>query len=221
MDDMNKLKKLNTEESAEVFQRISAYECSDYVNYKTDCAENRDMTFGNQWTETEKETIEARGQYALIINKLRKAINGIVGLMTASHPKFRVVPVGRDDAQMAALASMLNDWVWSNSGGLQTFRKAVKRGARDNIGYLHVIYSKDGKVKFVPLSYDDVVVDPNSKDPLFDDAYEIFITKWVPIKNSTSALRHYEPHERLYGDAWFSYGRRSEHYHKCQQGHEQ
>jgi len=45
----------------------------------------------------------------------------------------------------------------------------------DNIKYLHPVYSR-GKVKFVLLSCDEVIVDPNSRDPMFADAEMIALS---------------------------------------------
>lgn len=176
------LHELDAQSAFEIHRRIGAYESAEYLKYLTDCEENRDFNYGNQYTEQEIEDQQNRGQYTLVVNKCRKFINGLVGLVSAQQPKFNVVPRGASDTEVSQLGVQLLDWVWSNSGGLQTFRRAVKMAARDNISYLNVLYDSMGEVKFVPLGYDDVIVDPKSRDPLFRDAEAIYVVRWIPVE---------------------------------------
>lgn len=176
------LVKLSYQEAFDIHRRILAYESTEYLKYLTDCAENRNFNYGEQFTKDEIEDQEDRGQYTLVVNKCRKFINGLVGLVSAQQPKFNVVPRGANDTEISMLGVQLLDWVWSNSGGLQAFRRAVKMAARDNIAYLNVIYDSEGNVRFVPLGYDDVVVDPKARHPLFRDAEAIYIKRWLPTE---------------------------------------
>lgn len=178
------LVKLQNDEAFSKWRKVMNYESAMYNTWITQCKENRQFYFGEQYTQAEKTTLAERGQYDIVINKTRKNMRGITGMMAASAPKYKIVPVGSDDVGTAKLCNRLLDWHWQNSGGVQTFRKIIKNAAIDNICYFHVIYAKDGLIKFVPLYYDDVVVDPNSKDPLFRDAEMIMIKKYMPFEEA-------------------------------------
>ena len=175
-------KKLTRIEAANLYKELSGYENVKYITWQAECRKNREFYFGNQLTADELTDIEDRGQFPYSINKVRKAIRGISGMMAASLPKFKFVATGDTDNKKAALCNMLLDWVWTNSDDVQGFAKMVKRAAIDNIAYFHVIKDKNGKIKYVPLTFEDVVVSSSSKDSLFRDANRISIKKYIPVE---------------------------------------
>jgi len=175
------LEKYDIQKAAKMWSKISDYQSVHYHAWHEECKNNREFYEGMQYTNEEREILQERGQYDLVVNKIRKAIKGIAGLVTASIPKYNLIPVGKHDAVKASLGNQLLDWVWDNSNGLYTYRSAVKSALVDNMAYLHVICPADKRIKFVKLGFDDVVVDPNSKHPLFDDAEMIIIRKYVSV----------------------------------------
>ena len=179
---MGQIIRLSDEESAKIWYKLSTYEDNMYSLWRASCLENRAFYFGNQASQAEITEIQGRGQYYIVINKIRKAMRTLAGMLAAASPKYKVVPVGEDDNLKASLGNRLLDWVWNNSGGETTFRRIVKDAMIDNIKYFHIIRSKDGRIKFVPLSFDDVIVDPSSRHPMFEDAEMICIRRYVPIE---------------------------------------
>lgn len=169
------------QDAAKIWTKLSNYESNTYLTWQKECMTNREFYEGEQYTEEEKEKLAERGQYDIVVNKIRKAIKGMTGLVSSSIPKYKLVPVGMTDDRKAMLGNKLLDWCWDNSGGLYTYSSAVKSALIDNMAYLHVICPANKKVKFVKLSFDDVIVDPQSKHPLFDDAEMIVIRRYVPI----------------------------------------
>jgi hypothetical protein len=174
--------KLDKQAALKLYKELSSYENQQYISHQKNCASNRSFYFGDQLTVDELEDIKARGQFPYAINKVRKAVRGITGMLTASLPKFKFVAVGDSDNSKAALCNNLLDWVWRNSDDIQGFQKVIKRATIDNIAYFHVIRDRRGYIKYVPLTYADVVVDPNSKDSMFRDAYRIAIKKYIPVE---------------------------------------
>lgn len=184
MDDamINNAKKLTEKEAAAAWMRIAYYENDEYRKWLDDCKENREFAYGAQYTQDEIDALNTRGQYTVAVNKIRKAVNGIAGLMSANQPKLQVIPVGAADNNKSSLATKIIDWAWGNSGGVQSFRKSIKMAMRDNISYFHVIMSRTRKIEFVVCGYNDIVVDPKSRDHLFRDAEYIYIVKWMPAE---------------------------------------
>jgi len=174
--------KLDKTAAIKLYNELASYENQQYKNHQLDCASNRSFYFGDQLTAEELEDIKARGQFPYAINKVRKAVRGITGMLAASLPKFKFVAVGDDDNSKAMLCNHLLDWVWKNSDDIQGFQKVVKRATIDNIAYFHVIKDRRGYIKYVPLTYADVLVDPSSKDSMFRDAYRIAIKKYIPVE---------------------------------------
>ncbi len=175
--------KYDNQTAAKLWSKLADYSCGKANLWFEECVSNREFYEGIQYTSDELEKIAERGQYNIVINKIRKAIKGLAGLVTSSIPKYKLIPVGKDDDTKAMLGNKILDWVWNNSDGLHTYRSAVKAALIDNMAYLHVHYTKDGKVKFSKLSFDDVLVDPVSKHPLFDDAEMMVIKRYVPVEH--------------------------------------
>lgn len=173
--------KYSPQEAAKKWTKISTYDNNMLAAWQKECMSNRMFYEGEQYSPEEKEILAARGQYDIVINKIRKAIKGMVGLVSSSIPKYKLVAIGDHDDKKAALGNKILDWCWENSGGLYTYASAVKSSLIDNMSYLHVILSKNNRVKFVKLGFDEVLVDPQSRHPLFDDAEMIIIRKYVPI----------------------------------------
>ncbi len=175
-------KKLSSQEALTLFRELSSYEDATYIKWKSECQKNRSFYFGEQFTSEELADIEARGQFPYAINKVRKAIRGITGMMCATLPKFKFVPVGDTDGKKAAMCSILLDWVFKNSDDVQGYARVIKRASIDNIAYFHVINDKQGKIKYVPCTYEDVVVAKSSKDSLFRDASRIVLKKYITVE---------------------------------------
>ncbi len=168
------------------------YSSAEWTTWKSQCNDNRAFYYGNQLSSSDSEAIAARGQYELVINKIRKAIRGIVGILASSLPKYKVISAIGDDAfdnYVTTLSGRILDWAWQNSGGVHLFQRATKRAAVDNISYLHVLFTQTKKIKYELLSYDDVIVDPASKHPTFDDAEQIVITKKIAVEKAKAIYK--------------------------------
>lgn len=169
--------------SYKMFQILNDLDSKEQQEYEDKCKANLDFYFGAQQTQEEADAIEDRGQYSIIINKVRKLMKSLVGLLTANKPQFSAYPahLEDDDLYVSNMSNLIFDWVWNNSKGTQTHRKVVQRGIRDNIGYYKVESTVDNKIRFIGLSYDDIRVQKNSRDSLFDDASVIDYHKWISI----------------------------------------
>jgi len=177
---ISNLKKLDIQKAYELWRKLSNYGSARWNTWHAECLTNRAFYYGQQYTDAEIETITERGQYNIVINKIRKSIRGLAGLVSAALPKYRLVPVSDGDEYTAVLGNKLLDWSWQHSGGIQTFRTVIKNALVDNIAYFYVFLSTKGIVKFIPLTFDDVMVDPASKMPMFEDAEMVIIRKYVP-----------------------------------------
>ena len=176
--------KLNTAETKALRDRLAFYEGTKYWAHQKDCSENRDYRFGKQWLDSEITARAANGKGTLTLNRIRKILNGMVGLKIANKPKFNVVPHSGDDTVLSSLYGQLLDASFYNSNGMDTLRNIVMYGDGDNIGYFHVKLNIKGLPVFEALDYTQVVVDPNSEDSLFRDAEYIYIKRWIPIERA-------------------------------------
>ena len=81
-------------------------ESAEYNTWVEQCQQNKNFYFGEQYTTDEKALIQERGQYDIVINKVRKAMRGLTGMLAASLPKCKAIPVGGEpDTEKSVLAS--------------------------------------------------------------------------------------------------------------------
>lgn len=176
--------KLSRQDAMRVFNRISSLKGDDYTRWMDDCADNTRFVEGgdSQWTADELAALQEKGSYTMTMDMTLKAVNAITGMLTANKPKVTCYPVGDNDQELAEVGSMLIDRAWRNSKGLANIRKCLRSALISNIAYLFV-YIDSGEVKFSTLEFNEVLVDPRSKDLTFDDAEFIAVTKCIPIEN--------------------------------------
>jgi hypothetical protein len=179
----NGLIKLDSTEAWKAYSRIRNAETAEYVKFCKDCADNEKFAQGadNQWTAEEIEALDRRGGYRISMDLTRKAIQSIVGLFTANKPTFKAIPVDDESSKISSMANRLLDYTYRTSDGQLTNIDILNSAYRSNIAYAYV-YPYKNSIKYTKLTYNQVIVDPNSKDMLFRDADYIWIKKWVPIE---------------------------------------
>lgn len=176
--------KLTQLESSEIWRRIYSFEIGNYTAWKEECRSNRAFYYGDQITPEEKEELKKRGQYEIAVNKIRKSIRNIVGMLSASLPQYQIVPMSSNDLHTAAIGNKAIRWVWKNSNGVNTFKRWIKNAAVDNMSYLFVYLDMKQRILFKLLSFSEVIPDPSSTDPFFEDATAIIIKRAITIENA-------------------------------------
>ena len=58
---------------------------------------------GAQWTNEEKEVLEARGQAPIVINRIHPAVESAKAMLTANRPSFRAAPREDSDNKVAQI----------------------------------------------------------------------------------------------------------------------
>lgn len=66
---------------------------------------DQDMFDGFQWTDEELDTLRARGQPPIVANRIKPAINGIVGVIEKGRTDPKAYPRNPEDEQSAELAT--------------------------------------------------------------------------------------------------------------------
>ena len=63
--------------------------------------EDKEFRLGRQWTEDQEETLKARGQAPLVVNRIHPAVEAAKSMMSANRPSFRVAPREDSDNKVA------------------------------------------------------------------------------------------------------------------------
>lgn len=171
--------KMDATDAYEMNKMLNAYECGDFIAWRAKSLKNRDFCYDIQFTDEEISVMEAKGQYPIAINRIRKAMNSLTGMLTANLPEYKALPVGREDSSMSEIATKLLKYMYHKADALPKIRKAVMQGVRDNIGWLLVERGEDGEIAIENIPMEYILPDPSATDPLYKDAERLIRIKWI------------------------------------------
>ena len=166
------------DETIDIFNRYNTKR----ETWATHVKEDREYRLGRQWTNAQIETLKARGQAPIVVNRIHPAVETAKAMLTANRPSFRCSPREDSDNKVANVMSALLAYVYDISDGRAVVRQAVDDYYVTGVGYIQVYqdpnadYGK-GEVKIKDIDPLDVYVDPNSRDRLFDDAENIIVSR--------------------------------------------
>ena len=175
-------KRLDDQEALQYHLEYARANSGQRKNYIADCIHNREFFFGSQWTKDEMDAMTARGQYAAKINRIKKSVTSLVGILNAEKPILKSVPFGETDHITSDICNKVFSHVFNNSMGVVVCNQLLNGGLRDNIGYALVKQNECNNTAFEFLPCESVIVDPDSNDPYFRDASVIYIEKTLSEK---------------------------------------
>jgi len=165
-------------ETIDIYQRYSKKRDTWAIEAK----EDREFRLGKQWTTKQVETLKARGQAAIVVNRIHPAVETAKAMITANRPSFRASPREDSDKKVANVVSNLLSYMYDISDGVTVVRKIVDDYYVMGIGYMQVYQDPmmdmgKGEVCIHDLDPLDVYVDPNSQHRFFDDAENIIVSR--------------------------------------------
>jgi len=166
------------DETLEIFDQYS----SKRDNWAMQAKEDKEFRLGKQWTSQQRETMLARGQAPIVINRIHPAVESAKAMLTSNRPSFRCAPREDSDNKVAHVMSALLSYMYDVSDGTSVIRQAVDDYYVMGIGYILVHQEPmmdmgKGEVCMHNVDPLDVYVDPNSRHKLFDDAENVIISK--------------------------------------------
>tara|TARA_X000001382_G_scaffold35984_1_gene23658 strand:+ start:20624 stop:22849 length:2226 start_codon:yes stop_codon:yes gene_type:complete len=144
--------------------------------------EDKEFRLGKQWSKSQRETLEARGQAPIVINRIHPAVESAKAMLTANRPSFRAAPREDSDNKVAQVMSALLAYMYDISDGRSVIRQVVDDYYVMGVGFIHVYQDPmmdmgKGEVCFHDVDPLDVYIDPNSRHRFCDDAENIIISK--------------------------------------------
>lgn len=134
---------------------------------------------GDQLSRDEKAKLEARGQPDIVINRLRVAINGLIGVVSHSHTAPIALPVRPGDDDTSDVATGVLQYVARRNRlkyeKMQNFRDYLLGGATAML----VVVTPDKDVEYVSVRWEEFFYDPRSRREDFKDARYLGIAKWM------------------------------------------
>ena len=165
--------------------------------------EDKEFRLGRQWTKKQEDTLRARGQAPIVINRIHPAVEAAKAMLTANRPSFRVAPREDSDKKVANVLSSLLTYMYDISEGASVIRQVVDDYYTMGIGYINVYQNPmmdmgKGEVCIHDIDPMDVYVDPNSRSRFFDDAENIIVSRMF---TKEQAVRMYPMYEKAIRNA--------------------
>ena len=185
-------------------------------HWEIQAREDQEYRLGRQWTKEQEDTLKARGQAPIVVNRIHPAVETAKALLTANRPSFKVSPREDSDTKVANVLNNLLTYMYDISDGRTAVRQAIDDYYVTGLGYMMVYQNPQadagkGEVMIKDIDPLDVYVDPNSRDPFFDDAENIIISRnftreqakalYPQYKNAiNSASGHYDSDQIITGN---------------------
>mgnify|MGYP003650728868 CR=1 FL=1 len=159
--------------------------------------EDREFRLGKQWTREQEETLLARGQSPIVVNRVHPAVETAKAMLTSRRPSFRVSPREDSDNKIAQVFNGMLSYMYDTSDGETQMRQIIDDYYVCGMGMALLYHNPmmdngKGEVCFHALDPLDVFIDPNSKDRFFDDAENIIISKKFTKEQAAELYPMYE-----------------------------
>lgn len=145
--------------------------------------------YGEQLTPSERDKLEARGQPDVVINRLKVAINGIMGVEKHSSTSPLALPVRPLDEGSSDVATDILRFVARKN----RLKNELTANHRDYLlggcTAMLVGFTDDNDVDYVPIRWEEFFYDPRSRREDFRDARYMGTAKWMyadEVKELTS-----------------------------------
>jgi hypothetical protein len=187
------------DETQEVFNTYS----SNRETWARHAKEDKEFRLGRQWTREQEETLKARGQSPVIVNRIHPAVESAKAMLTSNRPSFRAAPREDSDNKVAQVVSALLSYMFDISDGRTAIRQAVDDYYVMGMGLLQVYQDPTadmgkGEVKIQDIDPLDVYIDPNSRSRYFDDAENIIVSRMF---TKDQAVKMYPMYEKSINNA--------------------
>jgi hypothetical protein len=146
-----------------------------------------------QLSAEQKRVLRERKQPEIFVNRIRPAVNGLLGVLRQGETDPRAFPRNNPDLGAAEIATDSLRYASDNCRWPRTKERASSDYLIAGIGA--VIVEVDAKLDPRPrqIHYDEFLYDPHSRDPDFADARYLGVAKWM----YTSAAQKLYPEAEL------------------------
>lgn len=176
---MNSEEKISIEKALKDFKASYEFD-KDWLNA---AAEDFEFTLGKQWEDVDVSDLKNQGVMALTINKIRPSIWLLTGLESQNRTDWAAFPEGQEDSVLAEIATRLLKNVSKTSGVNYKISQIFEEGLTCGKGWIepYLDYTFDllnGEMKFKKLDYNQIYIDPSSKEYDASDANYACKVSW-------------------------------------------
>lgn len=157
-----------------------------FDDYRNTATENRrqqaidiDYYDGKQLTLGEKRVLSQRGQPDIVINRVRTAVNGILGVIIHSKADARCFPRTPKDENSSDVATDTLRYIGHRNRWNRTKAECFYEMLVPGTGACIIEVDEDKDVKVTQVRQEEFFYDPRSRRRDFKDAAYLGIAKWM------------------------------------------
>jgi hypothetical protein len=155
---------------------------------------DRDYYDGFQWTAAEQAVLKKRKQPALVINRIKRKIDAMVGIEQRGRSDPKCLPRGPQDEQAADIATKALRFVEEKERLDQKRSGAFENLLIEGYGGVEVVAKPYGE-QIDPcvrkLRWEEIIFDPHSREKDFSDAAFIGVLKWMTVDAAREFARDF------------------------------
>lgn len=155
---------------------------------------DRDYYDGAQWTAAELSVLRKRKQPALVINRIKRKVDAMVGIEQRGRSDPKCLPRGPQDEQAADIATKALRFVEEKERLDQKRSSAFENLLVEGYGGVEVVAKQYGD-HIDPcvrrLRWEEIIFDPHSREKDFSDAAYIGILKWMTVDAAREFARDF------------------------------
>lgn len=141
---------------------------------------------GKQLTSTELSKLAERGQPDVFTNRLRVAINGILGIVARSHTDPKAWPRNPGDDDSSNVATLVLKYIAQKRRLSQMKTQLLKDSIIGGSCAVLVGVDANGDVSLQKIRWEEFIYDPRSRELDFSDARYLGIAKWMYVDDVTA-----------------------------------
>lgn len=155
---------------------------------------DRDYYDGAQWTAAEQAVLKKRKQPALVINRIKRKIDAMVGIEQRGRSDPKCLPRGPQDERAADMATKALRFVEEKERLDQKRSGAFENLLIEGYGGVEVVAKAYGE-QIDPcvrkLRWEEIIFDPHSREKDFSDAAYLGVLKWMTIDAAREFARDF------------------------------
>tara|TARA_R110002096_G_scaffold394008_3_gene589140 strand:+ start:793 stop:2877 length:2085 start_codon:yes stop_codon:yes gene_type:complete len=193
MENYSKGEKNIVNETRDLFIKYS----KERESWATHAQEDREFRLGKQWKKEQRDILEARGQAAIVVNRIHPAVETAKAMLTSNRPSFRCSAREDSDNKVATVFNTMLEYVYDKSDGQSVLRNVVDDYYVSGMGCMLVYQDPNaddgkGEIKMRDIDPLDVYVDPNSRSRFCDDAESIIVSRLFSKSQARKMYPMYE-----------------------------
>lgn len=148
---------------------------------RTDSLKDVDYYDGKQWTPAELAALRKRKQPDIVINRIRPAVNGILGVVERGKSEPRAYPRTPKDADSADVATDTLRYIADYTRFAQTKIRCFKDMLVPGTMAAQVKVNEDLQIEVEQIRWEEFFYDPRSRREDFRDAAYMGIARWTYV----------------------------------------